>query len=83
MSGKKILEGKGLDDAGEQRRVIEIVTKVMLEMVEMLDKKAMVVLLMLATWIDCWAWMEGVEKTGLEFQEPVGIPARCLLALKP
>ena len=65
------MEGKGLDDAGEQRRLIEIVTKVM---VEMLDKKAMVVLLMLATWIDCWAWMEAVEKTGLEFQEPVGIP---------
>ena len=29
-------------------------------------------LLILATWND-WAWME-VEKTGLEFQEPVGIP---------
>ena len=36
-------------------------------------------LLLLATWND-WAWME-VEKTGLEFQEPVGIPV-CLLALK-
>ena len=30
------------------------------------------------TWIDCWAWMETVGKTGLEFQEPVGFPARCL-----
>ena len=53
-----------------------------------LDNKAMMeclasLLLLLATWIDCWAWMEGVEKTGLEFQEPVGIPARCLLAIKP
>ena len=51
--------------------MIEIATQMM---VEMLDKAMVGVLLMLATWIDCWAWMEAVEKTGLEFQEPVGIP---------
>ena len=42
------------------------------------EKKAMMewlanlLLLLPATWND-WAWME-LEKTGLEFQEPVGIP---------
>ena len=86
VSGKMILEGNGLDDAWRLRRRIEIATQVRAELE--LDNKAMMeclasLLLLLATWIDCWAWMEGVEKTGLEFQEPVGIPARCLLALKP
>ena len=38
----------------------------------MMEYLASLLLLLAATWND-WAWME-VEKTGLEFQEPVGIP---------
>ena len=41
----------------------------------MMEYLANLLLMLAATWND-WAWME-VEKTGLEFQEPVGIPV-CL-----
>ena len=60
-----MLEGNGLDDAGGLRSRIEMLAM----QVRAEENKAM---MLAATWND-WAWME-LEKTGLEFQEPVGIP---------
>ena len=69
-----MLEGNGLDDAGGLRRRIEmLVMQVRAEKEKvMMECLANLLLLLAATWND-WAWME-LEKTGLEFQEPVGIP---------
>ena len=69
-----MLEGNGLDDAWGLRRRIEMPVMQLRaeEKKAMMEYLASLLLLLAATWND-WAWME-VEKTGLEFQEPVGIP---------